>query len=151
MSSAMLTEAAGVHWMKDVLLTADNMGPKAVYRIRKSPGNSTIAFIHPNGAGTGNIIGRLGNGSKLLDTGTSVNALKTFSMIMPEVRSKITCPHCKGKVVAYRPKQVERCEKCNTPFPPGKNVCPKDGTVRPAPPRPWKYCPLCGKELHYEG
>lgn len=143
----MITDAGDVNWTREMRINSDEPTPTIHYRIRKSMPRDHIAIVQPSVAGPSKIIEIGGPGRKLLSSGTSEKF--SFGVLMPEVRSKIECPHCHGKVVAYRPKKVDRCEKCGTQYAEGKNICAKDGTRRPTPPKPWKFCPLCGKPVDY--
>lgn len=146
----MITDAGGIYWSRDLIVGADEPGPKPLYHIRKTPAASSMAIISSDNKGKPQVLGGFGKGSVFFHPDTGSSQQWVTNVLLPETRSKIVCPHCKGKVVAYRPKVSDRCETCHKKLPEGAKYCPADRTPRPAPPKPWKYCPLCGKPVDYE-
>jgi hypothetical protein len=142
----MITEAGGVNWTKELRIAADASVPKMFYRIQKAPVSSQMVFVGPRGL-EGNSVIKIGPGRNLIDFDTKTLGM---SFIMPETRSKFKCPSCDGTVVAYRPRTVTHCETCHRAYRESEKTCPRDGTRRPTPAKPWKFCPLCGKSVKVE-
>lgn len=143
LSTAMdlITQAAGVYWTREItdgkttLRVGKAVRPGAIILRNSMPGRGsvTIPDIH----------------LPRIDPDRFEGALpQVFSLSeMVEIRSTFNCPHCKKQAVVLRRNQQPRCTTCNRPFQSGWQVCPFDGTKRPAAQGDWKFCPFCGKAV----
>ncbi len=138
----LITQAAGVNWTREITdgKTSIRVGkavrPGTIILRNSLPGRGglTIPEIH---------IPRMEPGTRIDSVLPQVFSLSE----MLETRSTFTCPHCKKQATVLRRNQQPRCTTCNRPFQPGWQVCPFDGTKRPAAQGEWKYCPFCGKAV----
>lgn len=147
LSTAMdlITQAAGVGWTREItdgkttLRVGKTVRPGAIILRNSLPGRGrvTIPEIH---------IPRID--PELRIEGALPQIFSLGEML--ETRSTFNCPHCKKQATVLRRNQQPRCTTCSRPFQPGWQVCPFDGTKRPAAQGEWKYCPFCGKAVKTE-
>jgi hypothetical protein len=138
----LITQSAGINWTREItdgkttIRVGKTVRPGFIIWRNNMPGRG--AFTLPN-------IDIAHIDPKIRIEG---DLARIYSMTeMMETRSTFNCPHCKKQATVLRRNQQPRCTTCSRPFQSGWQVCPFDGTKRPAAQGEWKYCPFCGKAV----